>query len=127
MKIISDTQIRVETDWGSVILLYPNVEKEVGDDVAILAMQQGAKEVRDAKAKPAVIEKVITESVEVAEVTEDSLLTRTTKVCSDLIDEGDPDLFNIDGSPKAKAINDRVGEKVSPEIREVAWSAALNA
>lgn len=126
MKVLSNTEIRVVTTWGGVVLFYPGVEKEVGDEIGLLAMQQGAKQIQETTPTPvAGVVEVAAEAV-VIEVSADPLLDRVAQICSDLIDEGEPDFFNIDGSPKAKVINERAGEKVSPEIRDSAWLAALN-
>lgn len=109
-------------------MFYAGVEKEVSDEIGLLAMQLGAKEASGAKPeKPApapVVEKAAVE--ERVEVSLESLLDRVVKVCNDLIDEGNPDNFNLDGSPKAKIINEKAGEKVPTEMREQAWTLALN-
>ena len=129
MKIISDTEIRVATDWGAIVMFYAGVEKEVSEEIGILALQLGAKEATGKAEAPAaapvdaVEETAVEEKVEVSL---ESLLDRVVKICSDLIDEGNPDDFNLDGSPKAKIINDKAGEKVPAEIREQAWTLALN-
>ena len=128
MKIVSDTDIRVATEWGAVVMFYAGVEKEVSDEIGLLAMQLGAKEASGAKpetpAPAPVVEKAAVE--ERVEVSLESLLDRVVKVCNDLIDEGNPDNFNLDGSPKAKIINEKAGEKVPTEMREQAWTLALN-
>ena len=42
MKIVSDKDIRIATDWGAVILFHAGVEKEVSDEIGLLAMAEGA-------------------------------------------------------------------------------------
>lgn len=126
MKITSDTDIRVTTDWGGVVMFYAGVTKEVADEIGILALQQGAKQEGSDTVVEAV-EVAIEDEVEITEESStESLLDKAIKACAAMIDEGNPEDFNMDGSPKAKIVNEKVGDKVSAEIREQAWTAALN-
>jgi len=47
MKIKSDTDLHVTTTWGASIFLKGGEEREVGDDLGLQALQQGAVEVKD--------------------------------------------------------------------------------
>jgi len=52
VKIKSDTDLHVTTTWGASIFLKAGEEREVGDDLGLQAMQQGAAEVKE-ETKPA--------------------------------------------------------------------------
>ena len=43
-----------------------------------------------------------------------------------LIEEGDPENFKKDGTPKAAVVNKLAGRAVTTEEREAAWQTALN-
>jgi len=43
-----------------------------------------------------------------------------------LIEEGDPENFKKDGTPKSAVINKLAGKAVTTEERETAWQTALN-
>ena len=45
MRIKSDKDLRIATLWGSVVLLEAGVPRELSDEIGLLALQQGAKEV----------------------------------------------------------------------------------
>ena len=45
MKIISDKNLRIATTWGSVVVLEAGKERELSEEIGLLALQQGAKEV----------------------------------------------------------------------------------
>jgi hypothetical protein len=47
-------------------------------------------------------------------------------VMEGLIDEGDPENFKADGTPKAAVVNKAAGRTVSTSEREAAWQEALN-
>ena len=48
MKIIADEDMYISSTWGASIRLYKGVIKEVGDDLGLLALQEGARRVEDA-------------------------------------------------------------------------------
>ena len=52
MKIKSETDLHVTTTWGASIFLKAGEEREVGDDLGLQALQQGAAEVKE-ETKPA--------------------------------------------------------------------------
>jgi hypothetical protein len=43
-----------------------------------------------------------------------------------MMDEGNPDNFKSDGSPKAAAVNKAMGESIDSDARDAAWEAVLN-
>jgi hypothetical protein len=43
-----------------------------------------------------------------------------------LIEEGDPENFKKDGTPKSAVVNKLAGRAVATEERETAWQTALN-
>ena len=47
MKIVSDSDMYISTTWGASIRLYAGEPKELGDDISLVALQQGAKEVKE--------------------------------------------------------------------------------
>ena len=107
-------------------MFYAGVTKEVADEIGILALQQGAKQ-EGSEAVVEADEVAVEDEVEITEeASTESLLDQAIKACLEMIDEGNPEDFNMDGSPKAKIVNEKVGEKVSVDIREQAWTAALN-
>jgi hypothetical protein len=42
------------------------------------------------------------------------------------MDEGSPDNFKSDGSPKAAAVNKAMGKSIDSDARDAAWEAVLN-
>lgn len=128
MIVVSKEDIRVATTWGAVIIFSAGVEMEVADEIGVLAMQMGAKVVSDSKPVEVTTEpeEVVTQEEISIQVQPDALLAELIQICTDLIDEGDPENFNIDGTPKAKIINALADTKVTSELREQAWAEALN-
>lgn len=116
MKVVSDTPIRVALLTGHVVRFEPGVAKDVSDEVAIAAMQQGAKQVVESSTSVA--------DVVAVEYTPEESDNIVDKLVS-LIEESDPTKFKRDGSPRASVVNDLVGRVVSTEEREAAWEAAL--
>ena len=119
MKVISDKEVRVATLGGAVVLFAAGVEREVSEEIGLLAMQMGAKEVSGTAAE----EEVAPEegSAESAEPDPDLVA-----VMESLMSEGDPENFKADGTPKASAVNKAAGRTVSTLEREIAWQEALN-
>tara|TARA_R100001443_G_scaffold25640_2_gene38523 strand:- start:668 stop:1012 length:345 start_codon:yes stop_codon:yes gene_type:complete len=113
MKIISNQDLRVATTWGAVILFQANVEKEVADEVGVLAIQMGATEVGKKAHK-------IEEPDETGEV--DCLID----VMNQIIKAANPKDFKVNGVPKAAVVNKLAGRTVSTTEREAAWEKALN-
>lgn len=126
MKVISDKEVRVATLAGAVVLFQAGVEREVSDEIGLIALQMGAKEIKPAKST--VKEEVaVSDEPEVAIEQEvaapDSGLVA---VMEGLIDEGDPENFKADGTPKAAVVNKAAGRTVATSEREAAWQEALN-
>ncbi len=135
MKVIADQEIRVATLSGACVLFLPGVEREVSDEIGLLALQMGARQADVLKlpdpivAKPSSI-KITTEpaskTVEVEAFEEFKTLDDVINGMEKLVQFADPDDFKADGTPKASAVNRVVGRTVSTEDREAAWEAFLH-
>ena len=70
MKIIADQDMYISSTWGASIRLYAGETKEVGEDLGLLALQEGARRVEDNEtSKEAFAEKVgVITDVEVIEI-----------------------------------------------------------
>lgn len=129
MKVIADRDIRVATTWGAVIIFEAGVEQEVSDQIGILALQLGAKQVADApapvveppSAAPALAAFDGTAYIETAVD-----VTMVLDAIDKIVQEGNPDDFKADGTPKAAAVNRVVGHNVASEVREAAWEKFIN-
>ena len=84
MKVISSEDIRVALTSGAVVVFAAGVEREVADEVGLIALQMGAKEVKGSKAsvaeEPAAVE--AEEEADEGEVQGDLL----TEIVFDLLD-----------------------------------------
>lgn len=123
MKVVSDREIRVATLSGACVLFMPMVEREVSDEIGLLALQLGARQISDTKkVEPTAVE--TPKQPEVIEYVEPKgdVLAGIEK----LVEKADPEDFKADGTPKASALNRVVGRNVSTEDREAAWEAFLN-
>ena len=135
MKVIADQEIRVATLSGACVLFLPGVEREVSDEIGLLALQMGARQADVLKlpdpivAKPSSI-KITTEpaskTVGVEAFEEFKTLDDVINGMEKLVQFADPDDFKADGTPKASAVNRVVGRTVSTEDREAAWEAFLH-
>lgn len=125
MKLISDREIRVATLSGAVVLFTPGVEREVSDEIGLLAMQQGAKQL-SAKAEPAPAPVIIQNNPDVEAYEPVATIDDVVAGVEKLVELSNPDDFKADGTPKASAVNRVVGRNVSSEDREAAWTAFLN-
>ena len=127
MKIVTDKPLRIATLHGAIVLFYPGVVKEIADEIGLLAMQQGAKQVETSKPD---LKLVVEEEVKVEEqvngATNDERFDRLVAILEGLIDKGDPADFKLDGAPKAKAVSEAFGGSVIAEERQLAWDIALN-
>jgi|11BtaG_2_1085332.scaffolds.fasta_scaffold00523_6 hypothetical protein len=126
MKVISDKEVRVATLTGAVVLFQAGVEREVSDEIGLIALQMGAKEVQ--AAAPTIEEEVAVSDEPVVVIEEEVAAPDSdlVAVMEGLIDEGDPENFKADGTPKAAVVNKAAGRTVSTSEREVAWQEALN-
>lgn len=121
MKVITDQEIRVATLSGACVLFQPNVAREVSEEIGLLALQQGARQVGEAREPDPVVE--FPPEVKVVEVIEpqDEVLAGIEK----LVEAADPEDFKADGTPRASAVNRVVGRSVTTEQREAAWEAFI--
>lgn len=129
MKVIADREIRVATLSGACVLFSPGVEREVSDEIGLLALQLGAKQVGVAKEPEPVAKPVAQPEAKAADVeafeefkTLDDVINGIEKI----VQFADPEDFKADGTPKASAVNRVVGRTVSTEDREAAWEAFLH-
>jgi len=67
MIIVADEDKYISTTWGTSIRLEKGVPKEVGNDVGLIALQQGCTEVKGIKETP-IKEEVLVEEAPVEEV-----------------------------------------------------------
>lgn len=134
MKIVSDREVRIATLSGAVILLHPGEEREVSEEIGLLAVQMGAKSVSDASieteqpvADEVEIEVEIEAEAEVETEPEETVIREgLVEALEKIIEEGDPENFKADGGVKAAVINKLMGETIPSEERETAWQEALN-
>ena len=147
MKIISDKNLRVATTWGAVVVLEAGKERELSEEIGLLALQQGAKEVGAKSKKESVkIEETTLVSIrarnedghfiaddpstpDVDEAFDEVAVGDVTEVVvaiEKLVSDGDPANFKKNGEPKAAAINSAVGRTVAPEERTKAWDQVIN-
>ena len=129
MKIISNEDMYVSTTWGAAIRLYAGEPKEVGDDIGYVALQQGAKEVKDVGEIPKnpsliVSEEETIEDAIVIEVDEDKG-GKLEFAMKQILENGDPKDFTTDGLPKQSAIKAIFGEQVNSDEREEAWAKVI--
>ena len=147
MKIISDKNLRVATSWGAVVVLEAGKERELSEEIGLLALQQGAKEV-GAKSKKESVKIEETTLVSIRARNEDGHfiaddpstpdvdeafvevavgdVTEVVVAIEKLVSDGDPANFKKNGEPKAAAINSAVGRTVAPEERTKAWDQVIN-
>jgi len=125
MKIVSDKPLRVATLGGTAVLFEAGVPREISDEIGLIAIQMGAKELNT--------EYVKTPEAEVADFEEEVVITTALEVTPDLVtvlekmmDEGDPINFKTDGYPKASAVNKAIGRTIATDEREAAWESVLN-
>jgi hypothetical protein len=114
MKVTSSEDIRVALTSGSVVLFAAGVEREVSEEVGLIALQMGAKESKGSTAP-------VVEEPEETDTAGDLII-----IMEQLIEDGDPKNFKADGSPKANVVNKAAGRTVSTSEREAAWQEALN-
>ena len=134
MKIISDRELRIATTWGVAVIFHPGIEKEVSDEIGLLALQEGAKEAGGSTPPPSEPDSNISEEIELEESADlniepnpDPLLEKAIQACISFIEQGDPENFTVEGKPKAAKLKAAVGESIPTEMREQAWKQALEA
>jgi len=124
MKIVSSEDLRITTLGGTAALFEAGVPREISEEIGLLAIQQGAKELKGST--------VVEEEIDVS-VADEAIVEETVQLDSELVtvlekmmDEGNPDNFKADGYPKAAAVNKAVGRTVNTDDREAAWESILN-
>lgn len=123
MKIVSDKDLFITTLGGTAVRFEAGAPREISEEIALLAIQQGAVEVgKEAPKEEPTLE--IEDEVVVQEPVQDEKLI---EVLQKLIEEADPNSFKNDGTPKAAVVNKMLGRTVRAEEREAAWELALNA
>tara|TARA_Y100001949_G_scaffold138933_1_gene120708 strand:- start:355 stop:780 length:426 start_codon:yes stop_codon:yes gene_type:complete len=136
MKIVSDSDMYISTTWGASIWLYAGEPKELGDDISLVALQQGAKEVKEGvsvsesptilASEIGVIDEGEVEDAIVIDINdnrdrEDKLKAALQQV----LDEGSPSDFTTDGLPKQSVIKGVFGEQISSDERDEIWAEII--
>lgn len=124
MKIVSSEDLRVTTMGGTAVLFEAGVPREISEEIGLLAIQQGAKELKGSTVVEDEIDVSVAEEVTVEETVQ--LDSELVTVLEKMMDEGNPDNFKADGYPKAAAVNKAVGRTVDTDAREAAWESILN-
>jgi len=136
MKIIADEDMYISSTWGSSIRLYAGQVKEVGDDMGLLALQEGARRIEDGPKlnNPSLIARE-EEVVEEAEIIEDSIVVdlndggdredKLRAAMQQILDESAPKDFTADGLPKQSAIKNVFGEQISSDERDELWAEMI--
>jgi hypothetical protein len=132
VKVVSSAEIRVATLSGAVVIFYPGEEREVADEIGLLALQLGAKHVGITTVEPppppasgAVHKVEVKDTPDVEAFQEVAVLDDVVAGIEKLVEQANPEDFKADGTPKASAVNRVVGRTVSTEDREAAWDAFL--
>ena len=136
MKIVSDSDMYISTTWGASVRLYAGEPKELGDDISLVALQQGAKEVKEEvsvsesstilASEIGVIDEGEVEDAIVIDINdnrdrEDKLKAALQQV----LDEGSPSDFTTDGLPKQSVIKGVFGEQISSDERDEIWAEII--
>ena len=127
MKIISDEDMYVSTTWGASIRLYAGEPKEVGNDIGLVDIQQGAREVKEPSTLASdigVIDKEEISDAIVVEVDEDRD-GKLESAMKQILEDGDPKDFTSDGMPKQSAIKAVFGEQIDSDEREEVWAKVI--
>jgi|TARA_R110000823_G_scaffold238382_2_gene363716 hypothetical protein len=129
MKVIAHEDMYISSTWGASIRLYADQEKEVGDDMGLLALQAGARRVEDSPLRnPSLIareEEKVEEAEIVVEVEDNSRSEKLEAAIQQIIDNGDPKDFTTDGMPKQSVIKKVFGEQVTSEERDETWAKLI--
>lgn len=151
MKIIADEDMYISSTWGASIRLYAGQVKEVGDDLGLLALTEGARRLEDSPLRNPSLLAREEESVEDAVVVEMSnehdtengadqaeveipgeLETQETDreeklraAMEQILDEGSPKSFTSEGLPKQSVIKTVFGEQISADERDEVWAEMI--
>ena len=118
MRVVSDKPLRVASLKGPIVLLEPGVPKDLDEEMAVIALGEGAKV---AESSPPTMEVEEIETIIVEEPVADDRQERLIAVMRDILDEGNPDNFTAMKTPKAAVVNRKFGGTVLTEEREAAW------
>jgi len=131
MKIVSDSDMYVSTTWGASIRLYAGEPKKLGDDISLIALQQGAREVKEevsVSKSPTILvseEEKVEEAI-VIDINDNRDRENKLKAAlQQILDEGSPSDFTTDGMPKQSVIKGVFGEQINSDEREEVWSKIL--
>lgn len=124
MKIISDKDLAVFVG-GAGKVVKAGVPTEVSEVIGFAALNMGAKTYNENSVVPQEIEDA--EFEEVVEETTEEFDSALVECLARLVEQGNPEDFKVDGTPKAAIVNKAVGRTVRSDEREAAWEAALNA
>ena len=133
MKIVSDSDMYISTTWGASIRLYAGEPKELGDDISLVALQQGAKEVKEGglvsksptilASEIGVIDEGEVEDAIVIDINDNKDREDKLKAAfQQILDENSPSDFTIDGLPKQSVIKGVFGEQISSDERDEIWA-----
>ena len=131
MKIVSDSDMYVSTTWGASIRLCAGEPKELGDDIALVALQQGAREVKEGVSvseSPTILvsEEEKVEDAIVVDINDNRDREEKLKAAfQQILDEGTPSDFTADGLPKQSVIKGVFGEQVSSDERDEIWAEII--
>ena len=140
MKIIANEDMYISTTWGASIRLYAGEPKEVGDDIGYVALQQGAKEIKDNEtSEESFAEKVgVITDVEVIEIQDAEVIEEVEETVFEedregkleaamkqIMDNGDPKDFTAEGLPKQSIIKSAFGEQITSEERDEVWAKII--
>ena len=133
MRVISDVDLRVAMTSGAVIQFQAGVEREIADEVGVVAMQMGARMVDGDVPAPQKPDDHWSDEVSALTTDDDPDLNvvldsveELVTIIETIVSEGDPKNFKADNSPKAAVINKLANRKVTTDEREAAWQIYLD-
>jgi len=126
MKIISEKDLYVPLASGHAFRLEAGVPSELPEFLALEGLKRGAKEydkkyVEEQNAEIAEFEEVAEETLE------PDIDLALLEALNRIIEQGNPEDFKVDGTPKATVVNKATGRTVRSDERDAAWEVALNA
>tara|TARA_S200000501_G_scaffold85564_1_gene78234 strand:+ start:358 stop:741 length:384 start_codon:yes stop_codon:yes gene_type:complete len=126
MKIVSKESIRVTTLAGTAVLFEAGVERDISEEIGLLAIQMGAEEVGGGEGTESEAAEEVAEEDSEESDKPDSQDAELDAVLVKLMDEGNPENFNVDGTPKAAVVNKLLGRTIDGDTRKAAWESILN-
>jgi hypothetical protein len=125
MKIVSRESLRVTTLSGAAIVFEAGIPTEISQEIGLIALQMGATEYKEGGAKVEAGDSETPADSKEPSLTGIVSLDLVTAL-EKLMDEGDPENFKADGSPKASVVNKAMGKTIDSDTRDAAWEALLN-